>query len=199
MGYNICSCGSKKGTSSLMCQRCRKANPFPPSRLRTVNGNRQCNICKAVYPATTEFFRARDNHLLRGECLSCEKEYKLKYKHCNKHRWDNSPKRISGIRRRALKVYDMTQNQWDTLARQQEYKCKICNRLCQPTHQISRTPVCSIDKLVTDHNHKTGKLRGLICGLCNCGLGNFKDNPDILRKAALYLEEHANENRTASP
>ena len=38
-----------------------------------------------------------------------------------------------------------------------------------------------------DHDHETGKERGLICGHCNTGLGFFRDNPKALRSAASYL------------
>lgn len=43
-------------------------------------------------------------------------------------------------------------------------------------------------KLALDHDHKTGKLRGLLCVLCNTALGKFKDDPDILMRAIEYLK-----------
>ena len=42
--------------------------------------------------------------------------------------------------------------------------------------------------LAVDHNHITGMVRRLLCGPCNQALGLFKDNPDVLRKAAEYVE-----------
>jgi hypothetical protein len=44
---------------------------------------------------------------------------------------------------------------------------------------------------VVDHCHETGKVRGLLCANCNHILGKAKDNPDVLRAAAEYLEKNA--------
>jgi hypothetical protein len=44
-------------------------------------------------------------------------------------------------------------------------------------------------QLVGDHNHGTGKARGILCRNCNLAIGNMKDDPVRLRKAADYLEE----------
>ena len=49
--------------------------------------------------------------------------------------------------------------------------------------------ICGLEKaVVIDHDHKTGNVRGGLCSNCNLGLGHFKDDPDLLRFAALYLE-----------
>lgn len=56
-------------------------------------------------------------------------------------------------------------------------KCSICNRQEKDGRR----------KLCLDHDHKTGKFRGWLCENCNRALGQFEDNPNILRKAADYV------------
>ena len=50
--------------------------------------------------------------------------------------------------------------------------------------------ICGSDEtLVVDHDHKTGKIRGMLCNHCNRGLGHFRDDPELLEFAAIYLRE----------
>jgi hypothetical protein len=48
--------------------------------------------------------------------------------------------------------------------------------------------ICGADKpLVVDHDHVSGKVRGMLCNHCNRGLGHFRDDPTLLEFAAQYL------------
>jgi len=61
--------------------------------------------------------------------------------------------------------------------------CAVC-RL--PETQMSRNGV--VKSLSVDHNHDTGDVRALLCQTCNTGIGNLKDNPELMRRAAEYIE-----------
>lgn len=57
-----------------------------------------------------------------------------------------------------------------------ERYCNICGR--------------TTGRFCIDHDHKTGKVRGLLCDDCNIGIGRFYENPDYLANAAAYLISH---------
>lgn len=80
----------------------------------------------------------------------------------------------------ALKFrYGITEHQAVELALFQEGVCSICGAVPDTSKKRGGLHI--------DHDHATGKVRGLLCEPCNLGLGNFKDNPESLRTAAEYL------------
>ena len=53
---------------------------------------------------------------------------------------------------------------------------------------VKECVICgSQESLVVDHDHKNGKIRGMLCNHCNRGLGHFRDDPMLLEFAAQYL------------
>ena len=71
--------------------------------------------------------------------------------------------------------YNITEHEYRRLLDKQDNKCAICG---QPP---------SKRQLSVDHNHETNEVRGLLCDNCNLGLGNFQDDPILLKKAIGYI------------
>lgn len=69
---------------------------------------------------------------------------------------------------------------YDELFRAQGGRCKICGDPPSPVRN-------GAPRLHLDHDHRTGRVRGLLCGSCNNGLGNFRDDPERLRRAIAWL------------
>lgn len=59
---------------------------------------------------------------------------------------------------------------------------------------VKECVICgSTEKLVVDHCHKTNIIRGMLCNHCNRGLGHFKDDPELLEFARMYLLGYSKE------
>lgn len=57
---------------------------------------------------------------------------------------------------------------------------------------VKECVICgSVEDLVVDHCHKTNVVRGMLCNHCNRGLGHFKDDPELLEFARMYLLGHS--------
>jgi hypothetical protein len=85
-------------------------------------------------------------------------------------------RRTEAQERLIVKKYGITEDQYQAILALQNGVCAICNR-----HQ-------RICRLSIDHCHKTGKVRGLLCRRCNRNIGRFFDSPQVLHRAAEYLE-----------
>jgi len=78
----------------------------------------------------------------------------------------------------AQREYGLTPGMLISMHLQQNSKCAICG---------------DESKLSVDHDHRTGKVRQLLCSMCNRMLGMASDNIGILENAAAYLREHSGE------
>lgn len=124
-----------------------------------------------------------------GACLNCNVAFVDKtksgcQKHCsvkcsNNFYYKNNLKKhkIQSKKAKLKKEYGMTPEQYSTLFELHGACCHICK-----THRNNLKK-----DLAVDHCHITGKIRGLLCDKCNHGLGNFKDNLELLQEAQRYL------------
>jgi len=99
------------------------------------------------------------------------KEYTASYKECNTCRHLRSK-------------YGITSPERDKLIADQDGCCAICNLPVELDGKATK------QSAVVDHDHFTGKIRGILCGQCNKGLGIFGDTLSGLNKAVKYLERN---------
>lgn len=78
--------------------------------------------------------------------------------------------------------YGITIEQYDVMLDEQGGLCAICKR------EENRKP---LRRLAVDHCHSTGKIRGLLCSRCNTAIGQFCDNPEIMKSAMSYVERYS--------
>jgi hypothetical protein len=104
------------------------------------------------------------------KCPIVAKEYKAKKYAENKEQWRE---------KELKKKYGINLNDYNEMYAAQNGCCKICGK-----HQLDvNRPLC------VDHNHNTGKVRGLLCNWCNSMLGYALDNKETLLNGIKYLEE----------
>lgn len=95
-------------------------------------------------------------------------------------------KECRGMNAYYIRCYGITEDDFEAIKKGQDFKCALCGGEGFVMDNGKNTH----EKLVVDHDHTTGKVRELLCHNCNRALGLFKDNPELLRKAAGYLEKH---------
>jgi hypothetical protein len=103
-------------------------------------------------------------------CREAERLYMQGWRSRNPDKWRNIV-----LRRK----YNTNTEALKTLLALQGGGCAICKRRLDLAKPMVAQP---------DHNHKTDKLRGVLCRTCNAALGMFGDDPARLREAAGYLE-----------
>jgi hypothetical protein len=147
---------------------------------------------------------------LRPDCKECSDKFGKIHRDKNKEhyhkleqiRYSKNKKRIYQLKKELLKKhpikhkiyqkeaslkykFNITLADYNKLLKNQNNTCAICNK--KETRKDYRTNITR--SLSIDHNHKTGKIRGLLCSKCNNAIGLFNDNVTILNKAINYLKK----------
>jgi len=142
-----------------------------------IGDTKRCCVCKCYKPLASFYKDIRSSTGLRGECKECRKDREKGYYYKDKNM---TRKRIRKY------LYGITPEDFDTMWEKQHRRCAICNKELQQSYGKLH------DTCHVDHNHKTGKVRALLCLQCNSLCGMARDNSAILIKAAKYLEDHDN-------
>jgi hypothetical protein len=120
----------------------------------------ECKLCGGIHQRTAQHLKRQSRS---RECPE--------YKSWN---WSGLDREDAIIRRQ----YGITMQEFKELLEFQGNGCAICGK---PLDMLNR-------RMNIDHDHETGKVRGLLCSGCNTGLGHLGDNVDGLERALYYLQ-----------
>ena len=163
-------------------------------------GELVCRLCRQRKPAE-QFYVARGTRTgRRTECIACNLERKAARNQADPvparrrtERWQrDNPERYAAAQARFVasggkkrsdrkghlkRKFGLTVDEYEALLERQGGGCAIC-----------RSPANDSISLHVDHDHGTGRVRGPLCFRCNGGLGQFREEPELLRRAAWYVE-----------
>lgn len=126
--------------------------------------NKTCPCCQTEKPKSDFYFANKEKTRYAVNCKVC-------FNKISTERNRENPNRPHIIRRCK---YNIEPKEYESMLARQNNSCAICE--------------LPSENLCVDHDHTTGKIRGLLCHNCNRGLGSFRDNPLFLKKAAMYLQ-----------
>lgn len=125
-----------------------------------------CELCEMEFQPRTQF----ENDIVCPKCNTAEVRRTRSF---HGRLYDDNTRRTTGLI--VHRPHTATDADYQAMLVSQGGRCAIC--ATQP----------HADSLVIDHNHRNGKVRGLLCQDCNKGIGCLGDHPTILQKAMEYL------------
>lgn len=189
------------------CKECELTQKRERACTKVVH-EKACSLCKVVKPASAFRKDAYNPDGLRASCRACVKK---RYQDveipaeklctgCNtiksKDEFASHRTRYDGLNywcRECAKwhqikhKYGLTKEEYLAMLEAQNHSCAVCDI------HIDDYDHGRHSGFVVDHCHDTGDVRGLLCSHCNSGLGHFRDDPEILRKAVIYLKTSGDE------
>ena len=193
---------ASKGTSRVSCEVCGDPVRYVPPSLREQGGIGRfcsracmgkakrlppssettellCTLCRAVKPVSEFHPHSKNARGWQYWCKTCIA--------AKRRERASQPQDPRTTRKYKLKeAYGITQDDYDAMYDRQGGCCAICGDSKEPWE-----PGAGISGrlrfLVVDHDHGTARVRALLCWNCNSGLGQFREDPAIMRAAVAYL------------
>lgn len=140
--------------------------------MEVLNETKWCGRCKTFLNISCFAKNKAKADGLQERCTPCRAIHDKQ----NKHKRKKPTKETK--RKYLLASYGITPHSFKTMLEKQNNCCAIClsSEWGRPSPSI-------------DHCHTTGKVRGLLCNMCNRALGLFKDNIGVIENAIRYLEK----------
>lgn len=142
-----------------------------------------CSVCKEQKELNNFYNQLASKDGLYPRCKECDYLAQKKYINKNRERFKKA--------RRAIYLkhkYKITSETFEKLLIEQNFVCYICGK--HQNKNLGPGGYGGQQSLAIDHNHITGKIRGLLCNTCNRALGLFNDNANLIERAANYIRKY---------
>lgn len=147
---------------------------------------KKCHYCQQEKPVSEFSQQKRNKDGLGTRCRACCNAVAKVYYQKNKESITAKMKAYNGLPgKKDIDLrhrHGISLNDYKALLESQGGTCAICGGSAYGAEHYKHFAV--------DHDHTTGKIRGLLCNGCNIGLGKFKDNIVLLHNAIAYLERN---------
>ena len=154
----------------------KKVNQFGWS-LHFTETEKECRKCGEILPHSYFHKDSSNKYGLAYWCKDCANHSSRR---CHRLRNANPAYKQAKRSDYFKHKYGLSLEQYKEKLFSQDSKCAICRVELPESGPLTHL----------DHCHTTGKLRAFLCTNCNRGLGHFQDSPELLRKAAEYIESH---------
>lgn len=153
------------------CTKCHVEKPVLSFYLNRGTKDGRATYCDECQRASTRAWKAANAERVREQYEATKRKpgYEDKRRRDNQRWW--------------LRQYGITVEQYDQLLADQGGTCAIC----QLPERYVDARTGRTRRLSVDHDHKTGRVRGLLCGSCNQAVGHFEDDHDRCVRAGQYL------------
>lgn len=153
--------------------RCERCGVEDQSRFTISPEQRACDTCRAKHKVNTAAY-CRAYKQRHPEKFTAEYRREGRKKYAEKHR-----EKIREFHKHysRLRNYGLTPEAYDQMLKSQDGACAVCSKTLGTRPHV-------------DHDHVTGKVRGILCARCNSGLGHIDRREEWLKKAQAYLAAH---------
>lgn len=164
---------SARTTGKKTCTRCAETKPILSFYAHRGTRDGRATYCKECQKALSREWTAKNSEKVRERNAKRYAERPDEYRRNSKRWW--------------FRAFGITEEIYQEMLARQGHACAICllpERYVDPRTGYPR-------RLAVDHDHETGKVRGLLCGRCNRSIGQFADDHERLTRAAAYLRDAA--------
>lgn len=169
-------------TTNRTCPRCETSKPLDQFGIRGGRRPGRQTWCKACCAAATRDWYTRNAEQAKA-ARAARYEADPEPERARNRAWrTGNPRTVRDgylRRKRGITIAD-----YEAMLLRQNHRCAACGSTDTGDRRLDVFPV--------DHDHATGKVRGLLCSGCNKALGLLGDDPDRLMALAAYLLQHSN-------